>query len=233
MNAKRIIKDMFKYSVLTLMVIGFFTFINSFQTEAKTIKLSNNSEKSYVFTANDIDNEKEIDFQFKLKTKSKVKFSFRVIGENNLCGVFLEGDWMHSWDQWAQYAHQGLRTETEILNKGTRNITALADYRDYQNFVKKKIKIIIKYKILVRYTNKLKMNKKITLNVGNTRKLKVRPKPSKYKIDGDVIYGTTNSRVADVSYRGVVRTYSPGTCYVWAKTRNGKKVKCKVVVKRY
>ena len=219
-------------SIMAILLITILMISETTTASAKVINLKNNKTKTYTFDEDDIDYDNEIYFKFKLKYKAKVKIQFQCIGTNNLTGYFLYGDWMNSWDSWALYAHQSKRTEVETLRKGKRMLVCSPDYRDRSERIKKKITVKIKYKILKKYTNKLKINKSINLRVYDTRKLIVRPKPSKCAIDGNVQYGSTNYNVATVSYRGVVSAVHPGTCYVWAKTDTGKKVRCRVTVRR-
>ena len=74
---------------------------------------------------------------------------------------------------------------------------------------------------------KLTMQKKLTLKVGATKKLKVRGKKKSQK----VTWKSSKKRVASVSKKGKVKALKAGTTTITAKVK-GKKLKCKVTVKK-
>ena len=70
-------------------------------------------------------------------------------------------------------------------------------------------------------------SKKIVLQVGKTKKLKVKNKPAGVK----VVWKSSKKKVATVSKKGKVKAKKPGKTTITAKVGK-KKYKCKVVVKR-
>ena len=70
-------------------------------------------------------------------------------------------------------------------------------------------------------------SKKIVLQVGKTKKLKVKNKPAGVK----VVYKSSKKKVATVSKKGKVKAKKPGKTTITAKVGK-KKYKCKVIVKR-
>ena len=79
---------------------------------------------------------------------------------------------------------------------------------------------------------KITMAKKSTIEVGATKKLKVKVKPAKAKVK--IVFRSSNSRVAKVNNKGVVKGVKVGTATVTAKAKVGKKTlkaKQKIVVK--
>ena len=70
-------------------------------------------------------------------------------------------------------------------------------------------------------------SKKIVLQVGKTKKLKVKNKPAGVK----VVWKSSKKKVATVSKKGKVKAKKPGKATITAKVGK-KKYKCKVIVKR-
>ncbi|WP_278712713.1 Ig-like domain-containing protein, partial [Eubacterium ventriosum] len=70
-------------------------------------------------------------------------------------------------------------------------------------------------------------SKKIVLQVGKTKKLKVKNKPAGVK----VVWKSSKKKVATVSKKGKVKAKKPGKTTITAKVGK-KKYKCKVIVKR-
>lgn len=76
---------------------------------------------------------------------------------------------------------------------------------------------------------------KVTLKKGKSFKLKAKsvPKSKKLKVKRHrkIAYETSNSKIATVSSKGVIKAKSKGICYVYAYTQNGIFAKVKVTVK--
>lgn len=76
---------------------------------------------------------------------------------------------------------------------------------------------------------------KVTVKAGKTFKLKAKvikaSKKLKIKTHRRMKYETSNSKVATVSSKGVIKGKGKGKCYVYAYTQNGKYAKIKVTVK--
>lgn len=80
---------------------------------------------------------------------------------------------------------------------------------------------------------KITMAKKATLEVGAKKKLKVTVKPAKAKVK--ITFRTSNSRIAKVNSKGVVKGVKAGQATITAKAKVGKKVlkaKQKITVKK-
>lgn len=75
------------------------------------------------------------------------------------------------------------------------------------------------------YTLTLKMNKKYTIKASEVAGKK------KISIHRKVKFDSSNPNVVTVSQKGIVKTVSPGTCYIYAYAQNGVYKKIKVVVK--
>lgn len=69
---------------------------------------------------------------------------------------------------------------------------------------------------------KITMAKKATLEVGAKKKLKVTVKPAKAKVK--ITFRTSNSRIAKVNSKGVVKGVKAGQATITAKAKVGKKV---------
>ena len=76
---------------------------------------------------------------------------------------------------------------------------------------------------------------KVTLKIGKSFKLKAKPVPKskklKVKRHRKIAYETSNSNIATVSKKGVIKAKDKGVCYVYAYTQNGIFAKVKVTVK--
>lgn len=82
------------------------------------------------------------------------------------------------------------------------------------------------------YPESIKLNKKkLTLTVGQTKKLKVTLKPKKAKIKA-VTWSSDDETIATVSDKGKVKGVSAGTTVITCETRNGLKVECEITVKQ-
>lgn len=80
---------------------------------------------------------------------------------------------------------------------------------------------------------KITMAKKATLEVGAKKKLKVTVKPAKAKVK--ITFRTSNSRIAKVNSKGVVKGVKAGQATITAKAKVGKKVlkaRQKITVKK-
>lgn len=80
---------------------------------------------------------------------------------------------------------------------------------------------------------KITMAKKATIEVGAKKKLKVTVKPAKAKVK--ITFRTSNSRIAKVNSKGVVKGMKAGQATITAKAKVGKKVlkaKQKITVKK-
>ena len=87
-------------------------------------------------------------------------------------------------------------------------------------------KVTVKKSVLTK-AGKLKKGKKLKLNakaVKVSKKLKV----SKHE---PIRYESTNTKVATVTGKGVVKAKKKGTCYIYAYAQNGVFRKIKVIVK--
>lgn len=82
------------------------------------------------------------------------------------------------------------------------------------------------------YTKNIKLNKKkVKIYEGKTFTLKASPKKKGNYIK-KVVWKSSNKKIATVDNTGVVTTKKPGKCTITAKVPGGKKVKCKVIVKK-
>lgn len=77
--------------------------------------------------------------------------------------------------------------------------------------------------------------KKVTIKKGKSFRLKAKPVPKSKKLKVQrhrkIAYETSNSKIATVSSKGVIKAKSKGICYVYAYTQNGIFAKVKVTVK--
>ena len=86
---------------------------------------------------------------------------------------------------------------------------------------------------------KIKYKKKLTLKVGQEKKIKAKPvkekskgKSKPVKTHKKIRYYTTNKFVARAYGNGEILATGKGTCYIYAYTQDGKSVKMKVKVKK-
>lgn len=79
--------------------------------------------------------------------------------------------------------------------------------------------------------NSIKLNfKKKVLAVGKKAKIKVKYKPTNATVK-KVTYKSSNKRVVKVNKNGIITAKKAGKAVITVKTKNGKKAKCRIIVK--
>lgn len=122
------------------------------------------------------------------------------------------------------------KLENMILNKGIYYIDVY-----YQVLVPKESAIsyqldLVDYK---KYTKKIKFsNKSKTVYVGSKKRISAKKKGTNTILDGKIKYKSSNTKIATVNKNGVVKAKKTGKCYIYAWVKGGKKVKCKINVKK-
>lgn len=80
------------------------------------------------------------------------------------------------------------------------------------------------------YTKKITMVNKLNILAGDSKKITVKSKESG-KYLGEVIWTSSNKKIATVDSNGNVKGIKQGSCVISAKTKNSNTVKCKVTIK--
>lgn len=114
------------------------------------------------------------------------------------------------------------KTKTVTLDAGTYNI-GIYGYSDGLNYSFNTEDVTI-------YAKKISMVDKLSLVAGDSKKISVKS-TEKGKYVGEIIWTSSNKKVAKVDSLGNVTGVKQGSCIISAKTKNSNIVKCKVTIK--
>lgn len=142
--------------------------------------------------------------------------------ETNSINFSLVGEYYESEiDDWEINAGQ-TKSKTVVLPAGTYTISIYGQASGLEYTFITEDKSI--------YTKKITIANKLSLLVGDSKKVKVKSEESG-KLMGEVIWTSSNKKIATVDSSGNVKGKKKGTCVISAKTKNSKTVKCKVIIR--
>lgn len=140
----------------------------------------------------------------------------------NYIGFDLEDDYYNtSIEDWDISAGE-TKTKTVVLDAGTYTISIYGDSEG--------LSYTFNTEDITAYTKKISMVSKMSLFSGDSKELSVKSGEDGKQV-GEILWSTSNKKIATVNSSGKVTGIKQGTCVISAKTSKSNTIKCKITIK--